>query len=85
VQAQDTLSGTITTDQAPGQVTVCLYGDLNCDCQVNVVDVMLVAGRWGSRAGDEDYDPLYDLNDDGVIDVVDIMLVAAHWGETCQK
>jgi hypothetical protein len=61
-----------------------LPGDLNCDCVVDITDIMLVASRWHSSAGDDDYDPAYDLNDDGNIDIVDIMLVAMHWGETCE-
>ncbi len=60
-----------------------LPGDLDCDCDVDVNDIMLVANRWHSSVGDDNYDPIYDLNDDGDIDIVDIMLVAAHWGETC--
>ena len=60
-----------------------LPGDLNCDCIVDVNDIMLVAGRWHTAEGDLDYDPAYDLDSNSVIDIVDIMLVAAHWGETC--
>jgi hypothetical protein len=60
-----------------------LPGDVNDDCVVDIVDIMLVAVRWGTRVGDANYDPYYDLDHDGDIDVVDIMEVAAHWGETC--
>ncbi len=60
-----------------------LSRDLDCDCGVDVADIMLVTSRWHSSLGDDDYDPAYDLNDDGKIDIVDIMLVAVHWGETC--
>ena len=60
-----------------------LPGDVNGDCVVDIVDIMLVAVRWGTRVSDASYDPYYDLDDDGDIDVVDIMQVAAHWGETC--
>ena len=60
-----------------------LPGDLDCDCDVDITDIMLVAAGWHTSVGDEDYDPAYDLDDNGVIDIVDIMLVAVHWGETC--
>lgn len=50
---------------------------------VDIADIMLVAARWGSEAGDELYDPTYDLDHDGDIDIVDVMLVVIHWGETC--
>jgi hypothetical protein len=60
-----------------------LRWDLDCNCQVDVEDVMMVASRWRCRRGDECYDPHCDLDDDGDIDVVDIMQVVAHWGEGC--
>jgi hypothetical protein len=50
---------------------------------VDIGDIMLVAGRWGSQVGDGQYDPVYDLDHDGDIDIVDVMLVVVHWGETC--
>jgi hypothetical protein len=62
-----------------------LPGDLDGDCDVDVVDIMLVASRWGSTAGDASYDARYDSDSDGDIDVVDIMTVAAHWGEHCSS
>jgi len=60
-----------------------LPGDLDCDCDVDIADIMLVASRWHSSVGDDDYDPAYDLDGNGAIDIVDIMLVAVQWGETC--
>jgi hypothetical protein len=61
-----------------------LYGDLDYDCNVDIADIMLVAARWHTAAGDSDYVAAYDLDGDGDIDIVDIMLVAVHWGETCE-
>jgi hypothetical protein len=67
-----------------GTLRECVAGyDLDCDCVVDIADIMLVASRWHSSVGDDDYDPAYDLDDDGDIDIVDIMLVTVHWGETC--
>lgn len=60
-----------------------LEGDLNCDCRVDIVDIMLVANLWNSRLGDPGYDARYDLNQSGNIDIVDIMLVATRWGDSC--
>jgi CSLREA domain-containing protein len=60
-----------------------LFGDVDCDCGVDVQDIMLVAGSWHCQSGDDCYDGRYDLDLDGDIDVVDIMLVAAHWGDAC--
>lgn len=58
--------------------------DMDDDCDVDVADIMLVAGRWNSYAGDPLYVERYDVDNDGDIDVLDIMLVAGHWGETCE-
>jgi hypothetical protein len=60
-----------------------LFGDLDCDCDVDVADVMKVASRWSCQLGDTCYDPGYDLDGDGDIDIVDIMQVVVHWGEVC--
>jgi immune inhibitor A len=69
-----------------------LPGDLDCDGEVNIDDVMMVASRWRTSCEMPDpdnnpetpnYDPLYDIDDNCIINVVDIMLVVKHWGETC--
>ena len=60
-----------------------LFGDLDCDGDVDVDDIMQVASRWRMTDDDPDWDARYDLDDDRIITVVDIMLVVAHWGEIC--
>ena len=61
-----------------------IIGDMNGDCIVTVVDIMLVASRWGTNIGDIRYDAAYDLDKDGDIDIKDIMIVATHWRDTCE-
>jgi hypothetical protein len=80
----DTLGAQIAVESEDGSATVVpgLYGDVDGDCDVDVVDIMLVATRWEATLGEPRYDPRYDLDGDGDIDVVDIMLVSSHWGET---
>jgi len=60
------------------------WADVNDDGSVNVIDIQLVAGRWGYSQGDPSYRPDYDVNDegtgDGVINIIDIQLVASQWG-----
>jgi len=64
-----------------GILRECVAGyDLDCDCDVDIADIMAVASHWRSSV---DYNTAYDLDDDGDIDIVDIMLVAVHWGKTC--
>jgi pimeloyl-ACP methyl ester carboxylesterase len=61
-----------------------ITGDLDGNCVVNIVDIMLVASRWNTSIGDIRYDAAYDLDKDGDIDVADIMFVATHWREKCE-
>jgi hypothetical protein len=58
----------------------CFTYDSDCDGDVDIVDVMLVASRWNTSLGDPNYDAKYDIDNDGDIDIVDVMLVAAQWG-----
>lgn len=62
-----------------------LFRDLDCDCDVDMADIMIVAGRWRSSIGDDNYNRVYDLDNDGDIDIVDIMLEAVHWKEGCDQ
>ncbi|MBU4342394.1 MAG: hypothetical protein KKG21_00115, partial [Candidatus Omnitrophica bacterium] len=61
----------------------CVVVDLDGDNDVDIADIMVVAGRWGSSSSDSDYEPQYDLDDNGDINIVDIMLVAIKWGLQC--
>jgi len=85
VQVTDTVTEMISVDLQDGQVTVTgtIPGDLDGDCDVDVMDIMIVASHWNAVEGEENYDPGCDMDNDGDIDVVDIMLVASHWGDTC--
>ncbi len=58
----------------------CYAYDLDCDNDVDIVDIMQLASRWNNSTGDPNYDVQYDLNGDKKIDIVDIMQVAAQWG-----
>ena len=87
VQLTNTEAEAITARLRDGLVSVgdCIFGDFDCDCDVDIADVMQVASRWGLEEGDPGYDPLYDLDHDGDIDIADVALVAAAWGNTCEE
>jgi len=72
-----------TPTPTPTNPSCDLEGDLDHDGDVDIADIMLVASRWHTAVGDEDYNPDYDLDGNDKIDIVDIMLVAVHWGENC--
>jgi hypothetical protein len=66
----------------PGHVTVtsCFFADVDCDGDVDIVDIFNVAYRWGCQCGDACYVPAYDLNDDCSINISDIQIVACYFG-----
>ncbi len=57
--------------------------DVTGDAVINVTDVMQLAARWPTQAGDLDYDAALDLNGDGLIDVQDVAQMSAFWGLVC--
>jgi DNA-binding beta-propeller fold protein YncE len=87
VEVRDSIGTIISNSAEQGSITMLatLTGDMDCDCDVDIVDIMLVASRWNTRAGDARYDARYDGDQDGDIDIVDIMRVAAHWSEVCSS
>ena len=61
-----------------------LTGDLNCDWQVNVPDLLAVIGAWGPCPSKPPGEPFTetchaDFNDDGVVDHHDIVAVVLNW------
>ncbi len=63
--------------------SAALIGDVNGDCVVNLLDVSLVASRYGYAIGSLLYTPRYDLNHDGIINIFDVQIVAGHVGTHC--
>lgn len=67
------------------QVGRCMRGDFDCNCVVDLVDVMALVMRWGAVEGDPDYEAGYDLDSDGNIDIIDIQIEASLWGRRCSS
>lgn len=53
-------------------------GDLDCDGQVNLVDLRTVAYYY-----DPAYNSIADLNEDGIVDIYDLQIVAYYYGGDC--
>ncbi|MFZ2488985.1 MAG: hypothetical protein WAZ19_12805 [Anaerolineae bacterium] len=53
--------------------------DVDCDGDVDIVDIQLVTARWGSAAGDAVYHQRYDLDGDDAIGVLDVVADATAW------
>ena len=56
-----------------------LIWDVNGDGQVSILDLILVAQRFGEAAT---ANSKFDLNDDGIVSILDLILVAQHLGES---
>jgi len=56
-----------------------LIWDVNRDGQVSILDLILVAQRFGEVAT---VNSKFDLNDDGIVSILDLILVAQHLGES---
>jgi hypothetical protein len=63
----------------------CYIYDLNCDCMINIVDVMKVAGRYSLLKGDPMFEDKFDFDPNGKIDIVDVMRVAGQYGWNCDN
>ena len=69
-----------------------IMGDINSDCIVNIVDIVIVALAFGSAAEDDpetpwnetrNWNPEADLNGDGIVDIVDLVIVGVNFGKGC--
>jgi hypothetical protein len=78
-------AGLIPHDVGHGRVHVgrCMRGDFDCNCVIDISDVMAVVMRWGAVEGDPEYEPQFDLDGDGDIDIVDVQIEASLWGKRC--
>jgi hypothetical protein len=59
-----------------------LVGDLNDDGTVNILDISIVAVAFGTKEGDDRYDPIADLDGNKQINILDISIVALDYGKT---
>jgi hypothetical protein len=57
-----------------------MLGDISGDGYVDVDDLLVLAGHWGSSLGGPGFDLACDLNGDGVVNVVDLLILAEDWG-----
>jgi len=60
-----------------------LFGDVNGDCVVNVVDMALVALAFDSTPSSSNWNASADVNNDGVVNLLDLTLVGLNFGKIC--
>ena len=56
--------------------------DINQDGVVNIFDIVVIAGAFGTSPGDANWNPACDVRKDGVIDIYDLVAEVPHFGET---
>jgi len=59
-----------------------LRGDVNFDGKVDMKDIILVIGKFGTGSSNPEWDPTYDLNFDGKVDMKDIVIVVSNFSNT---
>ena len=78
-------SGGTRSHQVTFSVNVYLKGDVNGDHNVNIVDLVSVAGIFGLKSTDPGFNSHADLNSDQLISIVDLVLVASDFGASCSS
>jgi parallel beta-helix repeat protein len=75
--------GTNNTDNYPLMYPrPFFYGDVNCDCQVDIYDVTAVCIAYDSKPGDPNWYPPADIAPPyGIIDIYDVTAVCITYGE----
>jgi len=74
------------TDLANNHVgTITLHvnfpGDLNGDKVVNLADLSVIAGVYGSTSSSSNWNPLADINNDGRVNLADVSVAALNYGK----
>jgi len=65
-----------------GWVFVTIVGDVEGDRDVDIYDIVSIAGAYGTQKGDPQYIPNCDIDGDGDIDIFDIVIAGGHYGES---
>lgn len=65
---------------SPSIIHSVMLGDANFDGKIDILDVVMVTNRYGSKKGELNYDPNVDWNCDGRIDILDAVTVTSRYG-----
>lgn len=62
-------------------IIVTLPGDVEGDGDVDIFDIVKIAGSYGSKEGQPKYDPNCDVDKDKDVDIFDVVIAAGNYGE----
>ena len=68
-----------------GLVYVKMYGDVDANGHIDLFDLAAAALAFGSRPGEERWNPQADLIQDGIVNVFDLTVVMIHFNEVAPK
>lgn len=66
---------------ADKEICVTIPGDVDGDRDVDIFDIVMMAGIYGSQQGDPEFIVNCDINSDGDVDIFDIVIACGHYGE----
>jgi hypothetical protein len=64
-----------------GNIFVTIAGDQDADGDVDIFDIVIIAGAYGTSEGEEGYIPSADIDGDGDVDIFDIVIAAGNYGK----
>jgi len=62
--------------------TVTIFGDINGDGIIDIMDLLIIALAYGSQPGDPHWDPDADINNDEIVDIMDAVIIGVNFGKT---
>jgi len=75
-------SDTLNNFLMDGRVEVKMNPDLDGDSDVDIYDVVILAGAYGSIEGSPKWNPRADLIENGIIDIYDVVALVGYYGKT---
>jgi hypothetical protein len=67
----------------PTQVKIKIWGDINGDGSVNLIDLTLLAQAYNSVIGDPRYNPDADIDNNGKVGLTDLVSCAKYYNQSC--
>lgn len=66
-----------------GWVKIKLFGDVNGDGTIDILDLVEACSRYALKKGDPGWSDDCDLNEDGYINILDIVTISSRYGQSC--
>jgi hypothetical protein len=74
-------TNTLNNSMSDGKICVTMPGDVDGDFDVDIFDIVKIAGSYGTHTGQPKYNANCDIDKDGDVDIFDVVIAAGHYGE----